>query len=187
MTPIITYNHNSVDISVTEPPAIPPKFTIQLRPQAATDGEEVVLSCKVTGCPMPDLSWLHNDKCIDTSEDFVINYNRQTGQCDCVIVECLPDDHGVFKCVARNPGGQAITTGMLAVKPKAGIQIDEGPVLSKVSQRVRTAPPQRPPSVNVNDTQVKVSKRPAILIVNTKHNFPMLLFPPYVVLFPDGG
>ena len=130
---------------VQQPPAIPPKFTVNLRPQTATDGEKVVLSCKVAGRPMPELSWFLNDKCIDNDTRFVINYNRQTGQCDCIIVECLPDDHGVFKCVARNPGGQAITTGMLAVKPKAGIHMDDTPVVPQQSQRVRSAPPQRPP------------------------------------------
>ena len=144
---------------VTEPPAIPPKFTVQLVPRTATDGEEVVLTCKVTGRPMPELSWFHNDKCIDACEDFVINYNRQTGQCDCVIVECLPDDHGMFKCVAKNSGGQAITTGMLAVRSKEGIMVDQ--IKPQQSQRVRAGPPQRPPQ----------GKNSAISTFSTSVNF----------------
>ena len=79
----------------------------------------MTLTCTVTGKPQPQLSWFHNNKCIDKSEDFVLSYNKQTGRSDCVIVECLPDDEGTFKCVARNSSGTAVTTCKLTIgKPK---------------------------------------------------------------------
>jgi len=57
------------------------------------------MSCVVTGQPMPEVSWYHNHKCIDKSEDFVITYDRNTGRVDLVIVDCLPDDQGRFRSV----------------------------------------------------------------------------------------
>lgn len=100
-----------------EPRPVPPKFTKNLDNVTATDGGEVTLSCIVTGLPVPEVSWYHNHKCIDKSEDFVITYDQQTGRIDLVIVDCLPDDQGRFRCIAKNPGGQAVTECTLTVKP----------------------------------------------------------------------
>ena len=93
----------------------PPKFTQPLLPVNAIDGTEVTLSCIVKGRPVPDVSWFHNDKNIDDSDDFVITYNRPTGRTDLVIVDCLPDDQGIFKCVAKNNAGQTVTQCKLTV------------------------------------------------------------------------
>jgi titin len=94
-----------------------PKFMLPLQNCEAYDGEEVILTCTVTGRPKPEVHWYHNDKNIDKSEDFVISYQADNGKCDCVIVECLPDDQGTFKCIATNEAGQAVTQGSLKVKP----------------------------------------------------------------------
>ena len=100
------------------------------------DGTEVVLSCTVQGQPQPEVSWFHNDKNIDGSEDFVINYDRSSGKVDLVIVDCLPDDQGVFKCMATNVVGQAVTTARLNVQPK-----EEPLIEAMVQQQARMAPP----------------------------------------------
>ena len=94
-----------------------PRFRVQLQPATAYDGHEVTLTCNVEGNPMPDIYWFHNDKNIDKSEDFVINYDRRSGKIELVIVDCLLEDSGVFKCVARNQGGQDVTQCTLDVKP----------------------------------------------------------------------
>ena len=77
--------------------ATPPQFTQPLKDTVATDGDELTLIAVVTGSPMPHVSWFHNNQNIDKSEDFVINFDRNTGRCECVIVECLPDDQGTFR------------------------------------------------------------------------------------------
>ena len=78
--------------SVPEQQLVPPRFTKNLENVVAADGREVTLSCVVTGTPTPEVSWFHNHKNIDASEDFVINYDRTTGRVELVIVDCLPDD-----------------------------------------------------------------------------------------------
>ncbi len=79
----------------------PPQFTTPLRDTSATDGDELVLSAVVSGFPQPHVSWFHNNENIDKSEDFVLNFDPKTGRCECVIVECLPDDQGTFRSVSR--------------------------------------------------------------------------------------
>ena len=100
-----------------EDPPRPPEFTTRLQNCTANDGTEVVLTCTVTGNPQPEVHWFHNDKNIDQSEDFVISYNTETGKIDLVIVDCLPDDQGQFKCAATNPSGKSVTHCTLLVQP----------------------------------------------------------------------
>lgn len=94
----------------------PPRFVQQLNNVTAEDGKEVVLSCVVTGIPVPEISWTHNNKNIDKSEDFVITYDKSTGKIDLVIVDCLPDDQGLFRCIAKNALGQAVTQCTLMLR-----------------------------------------------------------------------
>ena len=111
----------------------PPQFLEELKPMRVLDGEEVILKCVVTGKPMPDILWFHNDRCINKNEDFVVKYNRDTGVTEVIIVECFPEDTGVFKCVATNSAGDAITSSQLTVAvPSEGVaselsELDDGP------------------------------------------------------------
>lgn len=117
------------------------------------DAEEVTLTCTVVGKPQPQISWFHNNRCIDKSEDFVINYDKNTGRTECVIVECLPDDEGTFKCVARNSSGTAVSTGKLTVKKKVVEQV----TVEAQPQPVQAAPP---PADEVDAQRtIKVSRK----------------------------
>ncbi len=132
----------------------------------------------VTGTPPPEISWFHNHKCIDRSEDFVINYDRETGKIDLVIVDCLPDDQGIFKCIARNPAGQAVTECNLTVTvppstappPQETIKPTEAPTIKKEPKLPKEQEPPEPQverkaSVEVverrfsQDDEVKVVKK----------------------------
>ena len=86
-----------INSAAQEVKTTPPQFTQPLKDTTATDGDELILSAVVTGLPTPHISWFHNNENIDKSEDFVLNFDRNTGRCECVIVECLPDDQGSFR------------------------------------------------------------------------------------------
>ena len=126
-------------ITAPEPAGQPPKFTRTLQNQVADDGKEVIFNCQVTGVPSPDIFWFHNDKSIDKSEDFVINYERKTGKIELVIVDCLPDDSGFFKCIARNNAGEDITAAELTVNPAPKPMVVEEPmVMPEVAQQAES-------------------------------------------------
>lgn len=81
----------------------------------AIDGMELRLPCKVTGKPMPQVSWYHNGKNIDQDEEYVITYNPEEGDIGLLIVEVFPEDEGEYVCVAHNPAGDAVTRATLVV------------------------------------------------------------------------
>ena len=92
-----------------------PIFTEQLRPLRALDGEKVVLTCGVTGRPMPEIYWYHNGKMIGSNDDVTKRYDPQTGRCELLIAECFPEDTGQYKCLATNAIGENVTTAQLIV------------------------------------------------------------------------
>jgi len=107
----------NLSILAAPPPAEAPKFTNQLENLTTVDGAEVTLSCTVIGRPTPIVSWFHNNHNIDASTDFAIGYDEKTGRADLVIVDCMPDDRGQFRCVAVNPAGRAESECTLTVMP----------------------------------------------------------------------
>jgi len=96
---------------------VAPSFVTKLENVSARDGSEVTLSCMVKGVPAPAVSWYHNDRNIDSSNDFSISYDQSSGRCQLVIADCLASDHGTFKCVAINASGSAETHSILTVLP----------------------------------------------------------------------
>lgn len=161
---------------------VAPKFSQQLQNVLTEDGKEVILSCTVTGTPAPEISWTHNGKNIDKSEDFVITYDKATGKIDLVIVDCLPDDQGLFCCTAKNAFGQAATqctltlhgaqqpnvmtasTGVetLPLQPApAQVATAAKPQPQQVSSPAKTLPPQQAASPAAARTQSSQAKTPA--------------------------
>ena len=94
---------------------IPPNFTEPVKSVEAVDGQELRIPCKVTGTPMPQISWYHNGKNIDQDEEYVVTYNPDTGDVSLLIVEVFPEDEGEYVCVAHNPAGDAVTRATLVV------------------------------------------------------------------------
>jgi titin len=104
-----------------------PRFSRPLQDISAPDGSEVTLTCVVNGRPSPTISWYHNGRCIDRSTDFAISYDEQSGRAELVIVDCMVDDRGQFRCVATNPAGQTETACTLTVLPPADSQSQQQP------------------------------------------------------------
>jgi hypothetical protein len=95
---------------------IPPKFIVELVDQEPTDGDEVTMTCTVTGSPMPTISWFHDDKNVTDSEDFTITFDIDSGVCKLIIVECFPEDRGTYRCIGVNPAGEAMTSCRIEIK-----------------------------------------------------------------------
>ncbi|ESO07120.1 hypothetical protein HELRODRAFT_191066 [Helobdella robusta] len=95
-----------------------PQIVKHLENVIAKDGSQVILSCCYKAQEPVSISWFHNDRNIDSSPDYAINNDRSLGKSDLVIVDCMPDDAGIFKCVVRNNLGQAETVNKLQVEPQ---------------------------------------------------------------------
>uniref|UniRef100_A0A8D1PF94 Palladin n=2 Tax=Sus scrofa TaxID=9823 RepID=A0A8D1PF94_PIG len=100
---------------------LPPVFTKELQSIAATEGQVVVLECRVRGAPPLQVRWFRQGSEIQDSPDFRILQKkpRSTAEpeeiCTLVIAETFPEDAGVFTCSASNDYGTVTSTAQLLV------------------------------------------------------------------------
>ncbi|XP_047404492.1 palladin isoform X3 [Sciurus carolinensis] len=105
----------------TTTPYFPPVFTKELQNIAASEGQVVVLECRVRGAPPLQVQWFRQGSEIQDSPDFRILQKkpRSTAEpeeiCTLVIAETFPEDAGIFTCSARNDYGSVTSTAQLVV------------------------------------------------------------------------
>ncbi|KAK9541860.1 hypothetical protein VZT92_001878 [Zoarces viviparus] len=91
-----------------------PVFTKSLQDLLASEGQLVVLECRVKGVPSPRVDWYREGKTIEDSPDFRILQNK--GICTLVIAEVFPEESGMFTCTASNNYGTVSSAATLRVK-----------------------------------------------------------------------
>ncbi|XP_037939332.1 uncharacterized protein LOC119672375 isoform X4 [Teleopsis dalmanni] len=105
----------SVRENAAEVQMIPPRFVRQLESGKAIEGSTYQFSCAVSGNPLPIVQWYKNDKCIDDSPDYIINYNN--GEATLRFEEVFLEDDAVYTCSASNPAGIEHCSASLLVEP----------------------------------------------------------------------
>ncbi|XP_023281630.1 myopalladin-like [Seriola lalandi dorsalis] len=99
-----------------------PVFTKSLQELFASEGQLVVLECRVKGAPSPRVDWYREGKIIEDSPDFRILQKKPRSPaeseeiCTLVIAEVFPEDSGVFTCTASNKYGTVSSTAALRVR-----------------------------------------------------------------------
>uniref|UniRef100_A0A673AQG0 Myopalladin n=1 Tax=Sphaeramia orbicularis TaxID=375764 RepID=A0A673AQG0_9TELE len=94
----------------------------------ASEGQLVVLECRVKGTPSPRVDWYREGKPIEDSPDFRILQKKPRSPaeseeiCTLVIAEVFPEDSGMFTCTASNKYGTVSSTAALRVKGKVSHQ-----------------------------------------------------------------
>ncbi|KAK7082944.1 hypothetical protein SK128_021395 [Halocaridina rubra] len=114
--------------------AIPPSFNPPLTPIRVMDGEEVRFSCKVTGKPMPKLSWFQNGRPIGHHREVRLTQTPE-GRAGLQILEVFPEDEGDYTCIARNKAGEARTTANLTVESYEYVPDSEVATVTSVSEK----------------------------------------------------
>ncbi|XP_054654851.1 myopalladin isoform X2 [Dunckerocampus dactyliophorus] len=103
-----------------------PVFTKRLQDLVASEGQLVVLECRVKGVPSPHVDWYKETKIIEDSADFRILQKKPRSPaeseeiCTLVIAEVFPEDSGMFTCTASNTYGIASSTAALKIKGNGG-------------------------------------------------------------------
>ncbi|KAF3691212.1 Palladin [Channa argus] len=95
----------------------PPVFTKLLQEAQASEGQVVVLECRVRGSPPVQVRWYRQGEEILDSPDFRILQKKEI--CTLVIAEAFPEDGGLFCCIASNPHGSINSTAHLTVTAAA--------------------------------------------------------------------
>uniref|UniRef100_A0A4W5KVA5 Ig-like domain-containing protein n=1 Tax=Hucho hucho TaxID=62062 RepID=A0A4W5KVA5_9TELE len=103
------------------PVTAPPIFTKLLQDAQASEGQVVVLECRVRGSPPLQVQWFRQGQVIQDSPDFRILQKKPRSAaepeeiCTLVIAEAFPNDGGQFCCTATNLYGSTSSTAQLSV------------------------------------------------------------------------
>ncbi|KAE8629976.1 hypothetical protein XENTR_v10000649 [Xenopus tropicalis] len=98
-----------------------PAFTKELQNLTASEGQVVVLECRVKGTPPVKVKWFRQGSEIQDSPDFRILQKKPRCAsepeeiCTLVIAETFPEDAGIFTCTARNDYGSVSCSAQLTV------------------------------------------------------------------------
>nr|XP_053650237.1 hemicentin-1-like [Cherax quadricarinatus] len=101
--------HDRADLIVQEPPSVVP-YEDEV---VAVVGQEVKLTCEVTGQPVPTITWTRPDLAHQaiTPEDPRV----QISGADLVIMPVAVEDMGRYECTAHNPAGRTMAQLLLTV------------------------------------------------------------------------
>uniref|UniRef100_A0AAX7SDU1 Ig-like domain-containing protein n=1 Tax=Astatotilapia calliptera TaxID=8154 RepID=A0AAX7SDU1_ASTCA len=94
-----------------------------LQDAQASEGQVVVLECRVRGSPPLQVRWYRQGNEIQDSPDFRILQKKPRSAaepeeiCTLVIAEAFPEDGGLFCCTASNLYGSVSSTAQLTVTP----------------------------------------------------------------------
>ncbi|XP_068259537.1 palladin isoform X8 [Nyctibius grandis] len=98
-----------------------PIFTKELQNSTASEGQVVVLECRVRGPPPIHVKWFRQGVEIQDSPDFRILQKKPRSAtepeeiCTLVIAETFPEDSGLFTCTATNEHGSVTSSAQLTV------------------------------------------------------------------------
>ncbi|XP_048383961.1 palladin isoform X2 [Stegostoma tigrinum] len=102
----------------------PPAFTKVLQDISASEGQVVVLECRVKGTPPIKVQWLRQGAEIEDSPDFRILQKKPRSAtepeeeiCTLVIAETFAEDAGTFTCMATNLAGTVSCSAQLTLRP----------------------------------------------------------------------
>ncbi|EPY83613.1 hypothetical protein CB1_000548037, partial [Camelus ferus] len=108
-----------VTTAVIQPLSVPVQQ--ELQNIAASEGQVVVLECRVRGAPPLQVRWFRQGSEIQDSPDFRILQKKEI--CTLVIAETFPEDAGIFTCSASNDYGSVTSTAQLVVTSEKNCEV----------------------------------------------------------------
>uniref|UniRef100_A0A8C6PTI3 Palladin n=1 Tax=Nothobranchius furzeri TaxID=105023 RepID=A0A8C6PTI3_NOTFU len=120
-----------------------------LQDAQASEGQVVVLECRVRGSPPLQVQWFRQGKEILDSPDFrILQKSEKIEICTLVISEVFPEDGGLFCCTASNSYGSVSSTSQLSVTPGGNAsqlkQLQDQILLEQQEAQDLPPPPQQP-------------------------------------------
>ncbi|KAL0963763.1 hypothetical protein UPYG_G00313190 [Umbra pygmaea] len=91
----------------------PPSFSTVLKGCSVSEGQDIHLQCSVEGKPLPNVSWLLNDKPIPDA-----HLAFEKGLAQLTVRGAVPEDGGQYTCVAENSHGRVVCNTSVIVKAK---------------------------------------------------------------------
>merc|ERR1712050_343010 len=101
-----------------EEQALPPKFITSSADLTCMEGDQVRLTCRVSGRPAPEIIWYKGGGQVIQDERHKVVVNEQ-GCHALLVTSATLTDQGEIGCIARNRSGESSFTCKLTVLPKA--------------------------------------------------------------------
>ncbi|XP_051875716.1 palladin isoform X2 [Pristis pectinata] len=165
----------------------PPVFTKVLQDTTASEGQVVVLECRVKGSPPVKVQWQRQGTEIEDSPDFrILQKKPRTAMdpaeeiCTLVIAETFAEDAGRFTCTVTNPFGSVSCNAQLTICPGIEVSSNNGSdLVDNLSPSPQTEisslelPPKRiVDPVQVNSLEIKPSVAAFQLELNSTNDKP---------------
>ena len=112
-------SHVVLNVKVKGAKKMAPQIDIPLKKTAVQLGQQVVLTARVAGIPMPAVKWYRNGIEIPDGKTDAL------GNCSLTIESARPEDDGDYMLNAENEHGQAQTSATLTVQLAAPLQFVE--------------------------------------------------------------
>ncbi|KAF6723388.1 Kalirin [Oryzias melastigma] len=141
---------------------VAPEFLVPLSDVACALGETVVLCCKVCGRPKPSVTLKGPDQTLVTSNSrFTIDI-RDTGDILLKICNLMPQDTGIYTCVAMNEHGSSSSSASIKVsqQPRGGPWLKEA---SNMAVMVHWPPPASTTHSTISSYTVEYRQEDSLL------------------------
>ncbi|XP_007449750.1 PREDICTED: myosin light chain kinase, smooth muscle isoform X2 [Lipotes vexillifer] len=148
-----------------------PAFKEKLRDLRVVEGEKLLLQCQVSSDPPATITWTLNGKTLKTTKFIVLS--QEGSLCSVSIEKALPEDRGLYKCVAKNSAGQA--------ECSCQVTVDDAPTSedAKAPEMKARRPKSSLPSMLGTESDATVKKKPA------PKTPPKAAVPPQIIQFPE--
>ncbi|XP_045041700.2 myosin light chain kinase, smooth muscle isoform X1 [Desmodus rotundus] len=148
-----------------------PIFKEKLQDVHVAEGEKLLLQCQVSSDTPATITWTLNGKILKTTKFIILS--REGSLCSVSIEKALPEDRGLYKCVAKNDAGQA--------ECSCQVTVDVAPASenAKAPEMKARRPKSSLPSVLGTESDATVKKKP------TPKTPPKAAMPPQIIQFPE--
>ncbi|XP_047646555.1 myosin light chain kinase, smooth muscle isoform X2 [Phacochoerus africanus] len=148
-----------------------PTFKEKLRDLRVAEGEKLLLQCQVSSDPPATITWTLNGKTLKTTKFIILS--QEGSLCSVSIEKALPEDRGLYKCVAKNSAGQA--------ECSCQVTVDDAPTRenAKAPEMKARRPKSSLPPVLGTESDATVKKKPA------PKTPPKAAMPPQIIQFPE--
>ncbi|XP_030658101.1 myosin light chain kinase, smooth muscle isoform X5 [Nomascus leucogenys] len=148
-----------------------PTFKEKLQDVRVAEGKKLLLQCQVSSDPPATITWTLNGKTLKTTKFIVLS--QEGSLCSISIEKALPEDRGLYKCVAKNDAGQA--------ECSCQVTVDDAPASenTKAPEMKSRRPKSSLPPVLGTESDATVKKKPA------PKTPPKAAMPPQIIQFPE--
>ncbi|XP_076974239.1 myosin light chain kinase, smooth muscle isoform X2 [Tamandua tetradactyla] len=156
---------------ISESQGTAPVFKEKLQDVHVAEGKKLLLQCQVLSDPPAIISWTLNGKTLKTTKFIILH--QEGSLCSVSIEKALPEDRGLYKCVAKNDAGQA--------ECSCQVTVDDAPASenTKAPEMKSRRPKSTLPPVLGTESDATVKKKP---VPKTP---PKAAMPPQIIQFPE--